>query len=98
MHCTILSGHRKVAPLGLKGGAVSENSRSLVHRIDGRIEELAARAKTTLEVGEAITIVTPTGGGFGDPRKANDDRDRVAAGVGRDCCKVGLDHQSHRVR
>jgi len=50
MHCTILSGHRKVAPLGLKGGAVSENSRSLVHRIDGRIEELAARAKTTLEV------------------------------------------------
>ncbi|RUX10972.1 5-oxoprolinase, partial [Mesorhizobium sp. M2A.F.Ca.ET.042.01.1.1] len=65
MNCAILSGHRKVAPFGLKGGDAGQKGRNLVRRLNGGIEELAGCAETILAVGEAITIVTPTGGGFG---------------------------------
>ena len=33
--------------------------------IDGRIERLEGCDETVIEAGEAIVIVTPTGGGFG---------------------------------
>ncbi|AZO07839.1 5-oxoprolinase [Mesorhizobium sp. M3A.F.Ca.ET.080.04.2.1] len=66
MNCAILSGHRKVAPFGLKGGNAGEKGRNLVRRLNGSIEELAGCAETILAPGEAITIVTPTGGGFGE--------------------------------
>jgi 5-oxoprolinase (ATP-hydrolysing) len=36
-----------------------------VRRADGRIEELAGCAQTELQAGEAVEIVTPTGGGWG---------------------------------
>jgi len=36
-----------------------------VRRLDGRVEVLAGCDETMLEAGEAITVVTPTGGGFG---------------------------------
>lgn len=65
MECAILSGHRKIAPFGLKGGEAGQTGRNLVRRNDGRIEELSGSAQTELAPGEAITIVTPTGGGFG---------------------------------
>lgn len=65
MDCAILSGHRKVPPFGLDGGEPGEPGRNLVRRADGRIEELSGCAQTVLEIGEAITIVTPTGGGYG---------------------------------
>jgi 5-oxoprolinase (ATP-hydrolysing) len=67
MNCAILSGHRKVAPFGLHGGEAGETGRNLVRRNDGRVEELPGCAETVLAAGEAITIVTPTGGGFGKP-------------------------------
>ena len=65
MSLAILSGHRWVRPFGLRGGEPGECGRNLVRRADGRIEELPGCAETVLEVGEAITVVTPTGGGYG---------------------------------
>jgi 5-oxoprolinase (ATP-hydrolysing) len=65
MNCAILSGHRRVAPFGLGGGEEGETGHNLVRRNDGRIEELSGCDETVLAAGEAITIVTPTGGGFG---------------------------------
>ena len=65
MDCAILSGHRLVPPFGLNGGTPGEPGRNLVRRRNGRIEELAGSAQTILEAGEAITIVTPTSGGYG---------------------------------
>ncbi|MBL8588494.1 MAG: hydantoinase B/oxoprolinase family protein [Methylobacteriaceae bacterium] len=65
MDLAILSGHRRVAPFGLAGGAPGETGRNFVRRKDGRIEELKGCDQTVLEAGEAITIVTPTGGGYG---------------------------------
>ena len=61
----ILSGHRRVAPFGIKGGEAGQTGRNYVRRNDGRIEELIGSAHTVLEAGEAFTVVTPTGGGYG---------------------------------
>ncbi|MQT15126.1 hydantoinase B/oxoprolinase family protein [Segnochrobactrum spirostomi] len=65
MDCAVLSGHRRVRPFGLHGGAPGELGRNLVRRADGHIEALGGCDQTVLEPGEAITIVTPTGGGWG---------------------------------
>jgi len=61
----ILSGHRRVAPFGLEGGEDGEIGHNRVRRNDGTVEELIGSAHTVLETGEAFTVVTPTGGGFG---------------------------------
>ncbi|NRP20833.1 Acetophenone carboxylase gamma subunit [Ensifer adhaerens] len=61
----ILSGHRRVAPFGIKGGEAGNLGQNLVRRNDGRTEELSGCAHTVLEAGEAFTVVTPTGGGYG---------------------------------
>ena len=65
MDCAILSGFRKVRPFGLDGGEPGECGENLVRRNDGRIERLEGCDQTVLEPGEAIIIVTPTGGGWG---------------------------------
>ncbi|AFL50822.1 5-oxoprolinase (ATP-hydrolyzing) [Sinorhizobium fredii] len=62
----ILSGHRRIRPFGLNGGEPGELGRNHVRRNDGRIEELPGSAHTVLEAGEAFTVVTPTGGGYGE--------------------------------
>ncbi|WP_426956151.1 hydantoinase B/oxoprolinase family protein [Muricoccus radiodurans] len=67
MEVAILAGHREVPPPGLKGGEAGERGRNLVRRNDGRVEELPGCARSALEAGEAVTIVTPTGGGYGPP-------------------------------
>jgi 5-oxoprolinase (ATP-hydrolysing) len=67
MECALLSGHRRVRPFGLDGGEPGEPGRNLVRRNDGRIETLGGCDLTVLEPGEAITVVTPTGGGYGKP-------------------------------
>jgi 5-oxoprolinase (ATP-hydrolysing) len=65
MQAAILSGHRAVANPGMLGGEPGELGRNLVRRSDGRMEVLPGCASTTVEAGEAVEIVTPTGGGWG---------------------------------
>jgi 5-oxoprolinase (ATP-hydrolysing) len=65
MDCAILSAHRKVRPFGMAGGEPGELGRTEVRRLDGRIDELGGCDQTVLEAGEAVTVVTPTGGGYG---------------------------------
>ena len=67
MDCAILSSCRRVRPFGSGGGAPGELGRNSVRRLDGREEGLKACDQTVLEAGEAVTVVTPTGGGWGDP-------------------------------
>ncbi len=65
MELAILSGHRRVPNFGVDGGEPGELGHNIVRRNDGRREELQGCAQTVLEAGEAIEIVTPTGGGWG---------------------------------
>ena len=65
MDCAILSSHRTVPPHGLDGGAPGALGMTRVRRTDGRIEMLEGCDQTVLEPGEAVTLTTPTGGGFG---------------------------------
>ncbi|MGF0539459.1 hydantoinase B/oxoprolinase family protein [Agrobacterium sp. ES01] len=65
MDCSVLSGHRKVAPFGLKDGEPGQCGQNIVGRMSGETETLPGCAQTILEAGETITIITPTGGGYG---------------------------------
>jgi 5-oxoprolinase (ATP-hydrolysing) len=67
MDCAILSSHRTHPPEGLAGGGPGEPGSTQVRRNDGRVETLRPCAQTVLEPGEAVTVVTPTPGGYGDP-------------------------------
>jgi 5-oxoprolinase (ATP-hydrolysing) len=66
MDCAILSSCRRVRPFGSKGGQPGELGHNSVRRLDGRREALGGCDQTVLEAGEAVTIVTSTGGGFGE--------------------------------
>lgn len=61
----ILSGHRRVRPFGLEGGEDGQLGRNEVRRRDGSVEVLKGCDQVVLQAGEAFTIITPTGGGYG---------------------------------
>ena len=65
MDCALLTSSRKVKPYGMDGGEPGQCGHNSVRRNDGRIEPLEGCDQTELEAGEAIIIVSPTGGGFG---------------------------------
>ncbi len=65
MDCAILSSHRKIHPHGLNGGEDGQLGRTLVRRADGSVEELEGCDQTVLKAGEAVTVITPTAGGYG---------------------------------
>jgi 5-oxoprolinase (ATP-hydrolysing) len=66
MDCAILSSHRTIKPHGLDGGGKGELGLTTVRRLNGSVEELAGCAQTLIEAGEAVTVVTPTAGGYGN--------------------------------
>ncbi|WP_284178918.1 hydantoinase B/oxoprolinase family protein [Rhabdaerophilum sp. SD176] len=65
MDCALLSGHRRVPPFGLKGGANGLVGKNSVRRLSGEVEVLKGCDQTVLQPGEAIIIETPTPGGYG---------------------------------
>jgi 5-oxoprolinase (ATP-hydrolysing) len=64
MSCAILSGYRRVQPFGVLGGDAGEAGSNAVRRGE-KIEPLSGCDETIIEAGDAIVIVTPTGGGYG---------------------------------
>lgn len=66
MDCAILASHRKVRPFGAAGGEPGELGRTLVRRLSGAVEELKPSDQTLLQAGEAVTVITPTAGGYGE--------------------------------
>ncbi len=67
MEVNILSSRRRVAPYGIDGGRDGETGRNLVIRGDGSVEEFGHTVQTSVEIGDAIEIHTPGGGGYGTP-------------------------------
>jgi 5-oxoprolinase (ATP-hydrolysing) len=68
MECTILSGHRRVRPFGLAGGEAGQIGENWARRQDGRMERLQGCDETVIDANEAVTIQTPTAGGYGTPK------------------------------
>jgi len=67
MTATIVSSRRQEKPFGLAGGGEGEAGRQWVERADGTRVALASTDQVGLSPGDAITIETPGGGGFGRP-------------------------------
>ncbi|MEO0980428.1 MAG: hydantoinase B/oxoprolinase family protein, partial [Pseudomonadota bacterium] len=67
MDCAILSSHRSIRPKGMNGGEDGELGRTEVRRLDGAVVVLEGCDQTILEAGEAVTVITPTAGGWGQP-------------------------------
>lgn len=63
--CAILSGHRRVRPFGVDGGEAGELGECWARREGGVMERLEGCCQTVMTPGDAVIIVTPTGGGYG---------------------------------
>ncbi|MFX4293975.1 hydantoinase B/oxoprolinase family protein [Streptomyces bohaiensis] len=65
---TLLSGHRRVPPYGMAGGAPGALGENTVIRADGAAERLAGSDTARLAAGEQLLLHTPGGGGYGEAR------------------------------
>ncbi len=65
MDVSLLTGHRRIPPFGLNGGQPGECGQNWKRHKDGTMEQLDHTAQTVVEPGDAITIKTPGGGGYG---------------------------------
>ena len=65
MTAAILSGHRRVPPYGMAGGAPGAVGRNAVERTDGSVTPLAGADQTEMSAGDVFVIETPGGGGYG---------------------------------
>jgi 5-oxoprolinase (ATP-hydrolysing) len=66
VQAAILSSHRTLPPRGLAGGGDGQPGRTEVRRLDGTVQVLPACAQVDIQAGEAITVIPPTPGGYGD--------------------------------
>ncbi|WP_158058295.1 hydantoinase B/oxoprolinase family protein [Halorussus halophilus] len=61
---SLLTERRKYGPRGAEGG---EDGQPGVNRIDG--EEVGAKTTREVDAGTTVSILTPGGGGYGDPKE-----------------------------
>ncbi|MEU7941050.1 hydantoinase B/oxoprolinase family protein [Microbispora bryophytorum] len=67
MTVSVLSGHRRVPPYGMAGGAPGALGVNRVRRADGNVVHLAGCDSVEVEPGDVLEIETPGGGGYGPP-------------------------------
>jgi len=61
----ILSGHRRIQPYGMAGGAGAALGRNSVERAGGSVIELGGTDKAEMQPGDCFVVETPGGGGYG---------------------------------
>ncbi|MGW0662415.1 hydantoinase B/oxoprolinase family protein [Streptodolium elevatio] len=66
--CT-LSGHRRVPPYGMAGGAPGALGRNLIRRADGETAAMSGCDVAEVAAGDVLVIETPGGGGYGEPNR-----------------------------
>ncbi|MGP4111795.1 hydantoinase B/oxoprolinase family protein [Streptomyces sp. 4N509B] len=85
MTVALLTGHRRVPPYGMAGGAPGALGSNAVERADGTVEPLAGCDTAAVEPGDVLVLRTPGGGGYGTPpappTTAADTRGTPAAAV-----------------
>jgi len=67
MSAALLSGHRRIAPYGMAGGAPGEVGSARVERATGERVELAACDEINMNESDVFIVETPGGGGYGKP-------------------------------
>ncbi|UCF74900.1 MAG: hydantoinase B/oxoprolinase family protein, partial [Betaproteobacteria bacterium] len=65
MSAALLSGHRRIAPYGMAGGAPGAVGSARVERASGERVELKACDEAEMAAGDVFVIETPGGGGYG---------------------------------
>jgi 5-oxoprolinase (ATP-hydrolysing) len=65
MSVSVLSGHRRIPPYGMAGGAPGALGRTYVERADGGVVHLAAADSVEVGAGDVLVVETPGGGGYG---------------------------------
>ncbi len=68
MTLALLTGQRQRSIPGMKGGNPGEKGQNLLISHSGTIKKLPSSCEQHVQPGEAITIITPTGGGYGPPK------------------------------
>ena len=71
MKCSILSDHRRVPPSGLHGGEAGRIGANWIERANGDRHDLGGCGEAHVAPGDAVVIMTPTGGGFGPVSRRN---------------------------
>ncbi|MFD6348383.1 hydantoinase B/oxoprolinase family protein, partial [Streptomyces roseolus] len=61
MTVALLTGHRRVPPYGMAGGAPGALGENLVERADGTVEHLGGTATTEVAPGDVLVVRTPGG-------------------------------------
>ncbi|HWL89672.1 MAG TPA: hydantoinase B/oxoprolinase family protein, partial [Polyangiaceae bacterium] len=67
MTVSILSGHRRVPPYGMAGGAPGEPGTNWVERADGSLVPMKGCDSADVGPGDVFVVQTPGGGGYGKP-------------------------------
>lgn len=62
-----LSGHRRVPPYGMAGGAPGALGHNYVERAGGEVDALAGPDSAEVDPDDVLVIETPGGGGYGRP-------------------------------
>lgn len=76
---SLSADRRKIGPWGVFGGLPGRTSDCVVVSQDGKRKRLPSKITTTLKKGDKVILVTPGGGGWGDPKKR--DPNKVANDV-----------------
>ena len=76
---SLSADRRKIGPWGVLGGLAAKTSDCVVVSKNGKNTRLPSKITTTLQKGDKVIIVTPGGGGWGNPKKR--DRKKVQQDV-----------------
>ncbi|MET8506683.1 hydantoinase B/oxoprolinase family protein [Streptomyces sp. NPDC004787] len=67
MTVALLTGHRRIPPYGMAGGAPGALGANTVERADGTVDRLDGVDTTDVGPGDVLVVRTPGGGGYGPP-------------------------------
>ncbi|PZP30390.1 MAG: 5-oxoprolinase [Roseateles depolymerans] len=67
MTASLLANGHLAGPFGLAGGEAGQPGAARVIRADGEVQALAACASVEMAPGDRLEILTPGGGGYGEP-------------------------------